>query len=173
MRSTVPVACVLLASCILISCGRQDASTPGQNRAEAPTKTLDALGQKLIQYNGLYPNDPLGSHAILDIVEVRAGVQSSVPDAALIERLYNRDASQIPITRAGQDMIVAACEDNNCAEHNWTVQINIETRAVIVCYFNSKNQTAGQAKSAWFTGGGKREDRTGPCFADGSQPVLT
>jgi hypothetical protein len=168
MRFIFPITLLMLASC-----NNQDASAPGQNRTEAPTKMLDALGQKLVQYNGLYPNDPLGNQAILDIAEVRAGVQSTVQDAALIERLYNRDATQVPITRAGQDMVVAACEDNNCSDHNWTVQINIATRAVIVCYFNTKSTMMAKGQSRWFIGGGKSEDRAGPCFADGSQPVLT
>ena len=134
----------LLALALLAACQQQPEPANGV-AAATPTpvpspsaSTSPALGK----HAGRYPLDEVGGSTFLGDPAVRAMVAGVVGDAAVRDRVLDRDVTATPIAVEGDRLLSFGCEPHNCGPHNWTIAIRRDGSGGAVCYYDQDRQVA-------------------------------
>jgi hypothetical protein len=121
----------------------------GATAAPAPTPTVSPPARAdLTRYVGHYPLDGVEGDTFLSDAQVRAGVASAVPDAAVRARVLDPDVTATPIVMAQGRVLSYGCEPHNCGPHNWAVAITPDGREAAVCYHDEE-----RGVSRWYPAG--------------------
>lgn len=167
MRSSLSITSALIALSVAACGGPKDAAEPSPGNfvppvTQAPTPLA---GQRqstpLTSYVGHYPRDAVDGVGFYDRSEVANLLVDLVPEEKLRRTIVGRDATTIPIARAGSRLLAHGCEAHDCADRNWTMEVAIDGNfdQGSVCYHDA--ETMGET-SRWTTRAGS-ERRPGDC----------
>ncbi|MCT8002847.1 hypothetical protein NZL82_13280 [Sphingomonas sanguinis] len=105
----------------------------------------------LTAYIGHYPNDAVDGVTFFDRTEVASALHDAVGNQQLVQRIMSRGAVTVPIFRKGEQVIAAhGCTPHDCADNNWTVEVDTKASSARVCYHD--RETMGD-RSQWYMGG--------------------
>lgn len=149
-----------LALLALAACGSKDGDTdsdvaPGNFTPPGTARPTPLAGvarvTPLKAYIGQYPNDAVDGVTFFDRTEVAGALHDAVGDQKLVQRIISRGAVTVPIFAMGATGLAAhGCTPHDCADNNWTMQMDMKTGKAQVCYHD--RDTMGD-RSQWYMGG--------------------
>ena len=152
---------ILAASAALAGCGGGSGGTPLDNAtvpaakpAPAPAKAVAARSPAtdLSRYVGKYPSDPLDGRTFMTEPAVRAAVERATADPAIRRFVLAGAGPESPIAMKDGNVTAWGCEQHNCGDHNWTVQMSRDGASGGLCI-----EDAARGQATWYAGG--RPDR--------------
>lgn len=141
-----------------------DTSAPGKESARASSPSQSSTNPQtapaLIRYVGQYPFDAVNGISWNAHPTVKAALNATVKDRAILKAITTTIGPSAPIEIADGTIIAWSCQQHNCGDHQWSIRINPATDAATICYHNAEK--TGSA-SRWFLPDGTEETRPGSC----------
>jgi hypothetical protein len=125
-----------------------------------PANATAAAAGPLSVYVGKLTYDSVAGSTFVARSEVRAAVESLVPDAGARRWILNPDTTQSPIALRGGRLYSGACEPHNCGPHQWTIEIAPDGSSPEICYHDDRQDPS---HSRWYAAGRAPETRPGYC----------
>ena len=151
---------------LLAACGQSKDDPSAIPRGFVPPQTEgptpiegQAHTNPITAYIGKYPSETVGGVTFFDRTEVANALITAVGDEKLRRMITSRDGVKIPIFSSDGRIAAHGCEQNNCADHNWTFLLSPDGTHAEACFHDA----AAMANTSRWYANDKPIPRAGTC----------